>query len=214
MRASWSGVACAALVSLALGGCEGLLGFGPTEEVVVWEDDSFDLRDGPLDGQNGWTTVRCSPEVRAGVVRLTTTEGPLCEAHKDVPVQDAGRHRLTAQVRVDRFATEGEDKTLARLRINTDSLVPYDHTLQVYVGRTIRVTYATIVRFEVTTVLATLHDVSIDIDLATSEVAVAVDGVAGANFRVDAGRILGLTLSGWDIGGEAYLEDLRGIGGL
>jgi hypothetical protein len=212
-------VACAVLVSLALGGCDDLLGFGPTEEVVVWEDDSFDLRDGPLSGQNGWTAELCSPEVRAGAVRLTNDEGTndqgtLCEAHKDVPVQVAGRHRLTAQVRVDRFATEAEDKTLARLRINTDPFVTDEQTLQIYVGRTIRVTYAAIVRFEVTTEVSTLHEVSIDIDLATSDVAIAVDGVAGANFRIDAWRILGVTLSGWDLGGEVYLEDLRGIGGL
>ena len=206
--------------ALALVGCADLLGIGPTEEVVVWEDDSFDdLRDGPLAGWNGWSTGSCSLGVRSGALQLTPTGGELCEADKNVPVQTGGRQRLTAQVRISRFAIERGDDTLARVRIRTEPVVEDKKTLQLYVGRSIRASYGAgdevvqpmLVR---ATQLETHYELSVDIDLATGDVAVSVDDVEAATFHVDATAITGLTLTGWNLGGEVYIEDLRGIGGL
>lgn len=209
---------CAAVVALA--GCADLLGIGDTDEVVVWEDDHFDdLRDGPLAGQNGWTALRCGPEVQSGSLRLTPIVGDLCQADKSVPVQTDGRHRLTARVRVTRFATDRDADSLARIRLRTEPFIDDDKTLQIYLGRSIRASYFAgdeihqpmIVQ---ATELATTYELRVDLDLSTGDVAIAVDDVEGATFRMDATTLDGLSVSGWNRGGEVYVDDLRGIGGL
>jgi len=198
---------------LVLGGCDQALGIGPTEP-PVWEDDPFDgLIPGLLIGQNGWVhgPDRGSPVVRDGALVIDAAGDETINVGKDVRHQAGGRHVLSLRVRVDGDVI---DDSLAKLEVRNQATDTRNKLLQIYFGRSMRVTYGSAGAVTETLLEAAQpgvwYAIRCELDLTAPSADIYVDDRLVAGDDVDGTAVTGLSLSAWDLAGAVTLDDLHG----
>jgi len=201
------------VVLLVLGGCAEVLDIGPTES-PVWEDDTFDaLVPGLLVGQNGWVhgPDRGSPMVRDGAVLIDADGDETVNVGKDLRHQTSGRHVLSLRVRVDGDPMED---TLAKLEVLNEATGERNKLLQVFFGRSMRITYGSSGAATETLLEAVQsgvwYTIRCELDLTARSADVYVDDSLVAGDVVEGAAVTGLSLSAWDRAGSVTLDDLHG----
>jgi hypothetical protein len=205
----------------------------PSALETVWENDPFDdLAIGPLDGQNGWSSVArggASAQVIAlsghgKVAKVAVDETtPVIVMGKDVPRQVAGFHALDLDVMVE----DATFASVAKIEVKTDprpgeSGIWADKKFQIYFGDSMRVNYGA--SGEAITILPATqpgrwYHLRAAISLVDERLTVSVDGsVVASAIPIGRGPIVSLGLSGWDRSSEqpgastgvAYLDAMLG----
>jgi RNA polymerase sigma factor (sigma-70 family) len=184
---------------------------------IIWENDPFDgLNSGALHNQNGWVASQASAQVinyegGGKILRVDPGAGTTIAMSKSVPNQNSGIHRFEFDVRVD-SATE---PSLAKIEMGTTSNAGWDKKFQLYFGTSIRVNYSSsggAVTIVSSTQTSRWYHIRCEMDLVNGVLAVWVDGsLVTTEITMHTGPITALRLSGWDLAGVVYLDNLLGV---
>lgn len=188
---------------------------------LCWEEDSFDnLNTGLcLDAQNDWFIVpgrNCvdlipDPTDPTNIVmELDAPDSNPSIMGKFVPEQDTGRHRIELRVYI-----EPGDTTMAKLEVRTTRSANWDKKFQLYFGSHMRLNYGP-TQADAAIFLAAVetrrwYHVLTELNLATDLVDVYLDGIKTLeNIKVSSGPITDVSVSGWDLPGFVYFDDIFG----
>jgi hypothetical protein len=181
-----------------------------------WEIDDFKLPLGPLDGQNGWLASRDSAEVvrlygYGKVLVIDPGNRKVIEMHKSVPVQSTGIVHLDFDV----IIADALDSSMAKLVLETYPNSGWDRKFQIFFGTSIRVN-----NFPTDGAITIVEDVAdrkkmhikLEMNLDSETMWIWVNGKQAATHQpMHPGPITGLSLSGWDLNGSVYLDNIIGI---
>jgi hypothetical protein len=188
----------------------------PQPGSTPWENDPFDnLALGPLHGQHGWIATRSSPQVipdeRGGYfLEVDAETRKTISIGKDIPDQDNGYHSFEFEVMV----TDATKPSLAKIEVQTSRRSGWNKKFQIYFGSSMRVS-TSLTRPAVTIVPNTqmghLYHIRCEINLSSNLLDVWVDkSLVASELRMHPGPIVGLAISGWDLPGTVFLDNLLG----
>ena len=188
----------------------------PLSGSSAWEDDRFDdLLTWPLHGQNGWIATRSSPHVipddhGGKFLEIDARSQKSISIGKDVPDQRDGYHLFEFEVMVN----DATSPSLAKIEVQTLRRSGWNKKFQIYFGSSFRVSSS--LRTPATTIvehtqMGHRYHVRCEINLDANLLDVWVDkSLVVSELEIHPGPIVGLSISGWDLPGAVFLDNLLG----